>query len=529
MKRLIATLLFAALFCGCRALVTDRGAKGDINKIPGKKTARLIHQSPAPIPAFVVPTNPLSITSIRESEGGITVSWNGGESIVNGSLYPNGPWSAITRSHSPAEVPLPAPLENYGSNRFYRVSQSGIVMDQYFMGGVSLTPPVGDNDVAIAATDNDYWNQDYLFALTNGTFTGFPLIASGITPCAPLRMAIDTSTWQLFTIESQCYNGWAGGPYKLWMWQLVGSDGLFTDAEPIGSEVIGGDFLRSTWGDMIRLKSGGIVACWKDVDASRNYCFAYRNPAGQWQPIICRPEVAQRSSTMHLGQHPDGSVYCFIVRDGLWPIPAVIFKEVGDQLVWVSTQQDRFYQEGEWAKVSTDADPANNRLIATRSVDPHIFFRRGEAWLTVKGACIRSAYWYGETNVVESPTFPASVTNTSGGNPDGPKSPANHQEVFIFSEPVNDHATVLVGGKLWLIKQEFNPNEEKFNLVYAQPLENNVWGERHYLYRAQDCENCRGLARNWLTSYRNSAVNPTRILFMNANEDGEAELYELTQ
>lgn len=520
MKKLIPVALTAAVLAGCQTLITP---KGDITKIPGAKTARLITQTPAPITAFAfeVPTNRLAITGIRESEGGLTIGWNGGEAVVNGSLYPNGPWSAITRSHSPVEIPFPAPLENYGSNRNYRVSQSSIVMDRYYMGGRSITPPSGNNDVVIAATDNEWWEQDYLFALTNGVFTGFPLIAPGITPCAPLTMALDTDTWRLFTVESQCYNGWSGGPYKLWEWQLVGNDGFFNDAEPIKSEVIGGDFLRSTWGDMIRLKSGGIVACWKDVDAARNYCFAYRNPAGQWQTIICRPEVEQRSSTMTLGQHPNGDVYCFVTRDGIWPIPAVIFREVNNQLVWISTQQDRFYQEGEWSKTVAEPDPSNNRLMVTRTHDPHIFWRRGEAHLTVKGSCLRTAYWYGETNVAESPTFPNTLTNATGPHP------VNHQEVFIFVEPVNQLATALVGGKLWVIKQEFNPNEEKFNLVYAQPLENNVWGERHYLYRAQDCDTCRGRSKNWITSYRNSAEIPTRVLFSNLNEEGEAELFEL--
>lgn len=520
-KLILAGLLIAAVvLAGCRALITP---KGDITRIPGAKTARFITQPPAPITAFAfdVPTNQLAITGIRESEGGITISWFGGEAVVNGSLYPNGPWSAITRSHSPVEVPYPAPLLNYPSNRFYRVSQSSISMEQFFMGGLSLTAPVGNNDVVIASTDNHWSEQDYLFTLTNGVFTGFPLIAPGITPCAPLTMAVDTDTWQLFTVESQCYNGWAGGPYKLWTWQLVGGDGFFTDAEPIKSEIIGGDFLRSTYGDMIRLKSGGIVVCWKDVDSAKNYCFAYRNPAGLWQPIICRPEVEQRSSTMTLGQHPNGDVYCFITRDGLHPIPTVIFREVEHKLVWLSTQE-RMMQEGEWSKTTTQADPANNRLIVTRTHDPHIFFRAGEAWQTVKGSCMRSAYWYNETTVAESPTFPNTLTNSGGIHP------VNHQEVFIFAEPVNALATSLVNGKLWVIKQEFNPNEERFNLVYAQPLENNVWGERHYLYRAQDCDTCRGLAKNWLVGYRNSADHPTRILFGNLNEEGEAELFELT-
>lgn len=525
MKKLALLALAALILVGCQTLITP---KGDITKIPGARTAKFTALSADPSSATTgleaVPGPGPSFTGIVATASNLLMSWNNNTGYtVNGSLYPNGPWSAITNANSPVAVPYPAPLLNYGSNRNYRLSLSTVGLDRYYMGGLSFAAPVGNNDIAIAANDNHWSQQDYFFTLTNGVFTGFPINAPGITPCGPLAMAIDTARWQLYTVESECYHGWSSGPYKLWTWQLTGTEGLFTDAEPVKSEVFGGADLGSTWGDMIRLESGGIVACWKAPDATKNYCFAYRNPAGQWQPIICRPEVEQRSSTVTLGQHPNGDVYAFVTRDGLHPIPTVIFKEIGGRLVWQSTQQDRFRQEGEWSKTQVDPDPANNRLIVSRTFDPHIFFRAGEAWLTVKGSCMRSAYWYNETTVAESPTFPNTYTNSSNGS----IHPVNQQEVFIFVEPINHLATALVDGKLWVIKQEFNPNEERFNLVYAQPLENNVWGERHYLYRAPDCDNCRGRASNWLTRYRNVDPNPKRVFFGNVNEEGEAELFEL--
>ena len=520
---LIVFLIVLVLWvmCGC-------ATRPDISRIPGIETATL-----APVVrdasalTTTVPGDGLRL-GIEPKPDHLVLTWNSnGNYTVNGSLYPDGPWSAITNASSPVAIPYPAPLENYGSNRFYRLSQSNVKLDRYWMGaGVPIAAPVGNNDIAIASADFHWSQQDYLFVLTNGYFAGFPLTAPGLTPCAPLAMALDTDIWRLFTVESECFHGWGTGPYKLWTWQLVG-EGIFNDAQPIASETFGGQ-LGTTWGDMIRLRSGAIIAVWKDPDSTKNYCFRYRTPAGQWQPIWCASNVEQRSSTAKLAQHPNGTIFCFITRDGLHPIPTVVFREANNNLVHISTLQSPMHQEGEWSKVTAEADPANNRLIVTRTADPHIFVRAGEAWLTVKGSCIRSAYWYSETNLVESPTFPASWTNTAGGSLDGPKHPVNHQEVFIFSEPINNHATALVGGKLWLIKQEFNPQESRFNNVYAQTLENNVWGERHYLYRAADCNNCRGLASNWLVGFHNSDPNPSRILFSNLDENGEATLFELT-
>lgn len=454
----------------------------------------------------VVPGQGLAFTSISSYGPQVTLTWNTNTPVtVWGSEYPSGPWSAITN-----RTGISATVATYESNRFYRLSQTSMRLDRQWTGGF-VTCVFGNNEIVFAMQQFQDWSPPYLLTITNGVLTGFPL--AGIPPCAPFAGVADVTARRLYTLESGCYYGGTTGPYTVREWMMWGFNGFFTNAAQLASHTAG-EF-GNTWGDLIRLQSGALVWCWKN-DAG--YCWQYRSPKGNWHQPICINDIPMAPSIMVLGQHPDGTVFTAIARDSYHNLAIIALREQSGVLQWSST---RYIDcEGEYPEPSLVPDYANNRLIINRQTDPYFGWKWGEAWLTIKGSCMQSAFFYSENSVLESNLLPE--TNP----PDIPL----ESYMINMSEPVAPHSATLADGKLWLIRQEINPDNLNFNLVCAVPWDDYIgWetGSKVFLYHAAPCATCRGLSRNWLRSYRNSDPNPTRLVFSNDDERGESTIFEL--
>lgn len=478
-------------------------ARAGIERIPGLESATL-----APVVAdavvAIVPWAGLRL-DIELTDGEVILSWNSnGVWTVSSGPNPSGPWSAITNASSPVAI------ARLGTNGFYRLSQSSLKVTRHSLEPYGLGPFCGDNQIAFMGADLPWTISatDDLLILTNGVLYPIPLTAPGLQYCPPIGMVVDVPSRQLFTVNANCLYGPRTGPYTFRSWVLSGSEGYFENAQPVTGQNFGA--FGDNWGDMIRLQSGAIALCWK---AAFGYCFKYRDAQGQWQPDFCLTNIQMASSKMTLGQHPDGTVMGFIIRDGQAGVMAQpVFKEQGGNLVWQATLW-QLEMEGEIPVVTAVPDYANNQLLVSRNCEPWYGFAWGEAWGTVKGSVMRTAFMDSADDFVDSPRLPDSVAV--------PGSEAN------YNEPVNSHAAVIASGKLWLIRQEFAPQSFNFSLVYATAWEGDRWGDKHFLYQTPRCDNCRGLARNWLTSYRNSDPNPTRLMFANLDENGKTVIFEL--
>lgn len=501
MKKLALVMLATVALTGCKALITP-AKKGDITKIPGRETATFMKLAPDPASAaFAVPGLGVTIR-ISVTEADITIAWNtNGVFVVDAGPTPSGPWTAVGKFQTPAVFP------NLVSNSFYRIYQSPVKLERYWLGDPIWFTLCGNNDVVTALQDA-HWSSahDYLWTLTNGVLTAFPLHTPGMPPCAPFASAIDVASARYFTLEGNCYYGVSTGPYVVREWQLVGKGGLWTNAHQLNS-FSDGEFGNS-WGDLLRLQSGALVWCWK---SDQGYCWRYRSPAGVWQQKLCRSDIPMGPTIMVMGQHPDGTVYTAITRDTYHTFALVALREQGGQMNFSSLRY--IPCEGEFPDPSIVPDYRDDRLIVNRNVDPYFAWQWGEAWQTIKGSDMQSAFVYSENAILQSTHLPAGNVAT-----------ANAQNM---NEPVNAHGATFANGKLWLFRQEFQPREWRFNAVYATPWEGDHWGDRIFLYRAPDCDNCRGLALNSLRSFRNTDTDPKRIIFSNVNEDGETEIFEL--
>lgn len=473
---------------------------------PSKVVTKLAPSlSSAPV-GLGIPTGD-RITYIGVTSSNVTLVWNSNINYtIDGSPNSNGPWSAITNLTAMSVV-----LPRYESNKFYRLNKSGIEIKKTVIGN-DIGPFVGNNYVSFIVNDK-HWSvsaADDLVVITNDVITRFPITAPGMPPCVPLSAAVDVENKRFYTLEGGCYYGSLTGPYTFREWELQGGDGYFTNITALNQFTFGA--FGDHYGDMIRLQSGGIAVQWKS--GSEGYCFKYRNPAGVWKDNVCY-NIAPYSSLMTLGQHPNGVVYGLIVRDSVFLITGMFLVEFEDNLFLYEIKEDLFPQEGEISQVVTVPDYGNNILFASRTRHPFYFFKTGESaeGQFRKGSSFGVAKFDHELVPTESPLLPDASTNLD--------------LVLNFSEPISAHAAVLANDKLWIIRQEFNPTTMNFDLVYAQPYSNDSWGERFFISQAVPHSNYRGGAVNNLVSYRNSSLQPNRILFLNADSDGQTCMFEI--
>lgn len=506
MKKLLALLCLLATLAACSTSPKVRRIKvADLPLLPPstvpikKNFVKGAERAPAAATA-IVPGPGLSITNIDARMDSVELSWTPpGQYTLHGGPTAAGPWSAISNVTGGSIV-----ITRFESNLFYRLSQPTLKLERYYVGGNVWFTFVGDNNISFFIPDLD-WTQgpDFLMTLTNGILTGFPLY--DIPPCAPFAAAVDIPRAIFYTLEGGCYYGPTTGPYVVRDWQLYGQDGFYTNAVETTNYTAGG--FGDSWGDLLRLDSGALIWCRK---SEQGYHWHYRSVAGVWQEIF-RTDIPMGPTIMAMGQHPDGTIYTAITRDAYHHLALVAIKEQNNQVAFSSLHY--IHCEGEWPEPSLVPDHANNRLILSRNVDPYFPWHWQEWVAIVKGSDMMSAFIYSENSILESAHIPASNVRTE-----------NAQNM---NEPVNPHAAVMANGKLWLIRQEFNPREWQFNLTYAAPWENDHWGDRTFLYRAADCNYCRGKSQNGLMNYRNLDPNPTRLMFGNYDEKSEYYIFEL--
>lgn len=461
------------------------------------------------IPATVVipPVAGDRITNIHVTDSTVTLSWvSNNNYTVDGGPYFDGPWSAITNLTARFAV-----IPRYESNKFYRLNKSAVEIKKTVIGH-DVGPFVGNNDISFLINDID-WSvsmSDDLVVITNDVITRFPITTAGMFPCVPLSAAVDVEGKRFYTVEGSCYYGPMTGPYTFREWELLGDNGYFTNIVALNQSTFGA--FIDKWGDMIRLQSGGIVVQWKSD--TKGYCFKYRSPSGVWYDDIC-VDIAAYASLMTIGQHPDGTVCGFIIRDSVYMIATVFLFEHEEGLTIYSVNENLLAQEGEMAPVVAVPDHHNGILFASRCKDPYYFWKTGESADNQfrKGSSFGVAAFGNDHIPTESPLSPDSYVR--------------NELKQHFSEPISSHAAVLANGKLWIIRQEYNPMTENFDLVYAQPYFNGSWGERFFISQSQAHPNYRGGAVNRLTSYRNSSQQPNRILFLNKDSEGKTSVFEI--
>lgn len=444
----------------------------------------------------------LAFTGIRKAPGGTILTWSGGPATVRWGPSRTGPWSSLTNAESPC---LLSPTSG-----FFSLVQDQVEFTAWPVPEVTgkdalyydKRPFAGDNEVAFLA------HGDGVTRFDGQGCTFIPL--SGAIPypehCATDCVAYDSTTQRLFTFHNQCVYG-QGGPFTFAEYQMTETSATLV---AINRDEFG--TFGDTMGDMMRTAAGGIVVCWKSPQL--NYAFQYRSPSGQWQPVWHETNIEQRVSHLRLGQHPDGSIMCFISRDGIHdPVPTVKFVEIGDQLAHVWTKPT-FTQEGEFPVVTSITDHRRGTLTVTRPTDPV----RGFNWQ--EGFGFRKGSAFGVVDV-----------HSDGTTNDSPKYPTYDEN---YSEPVATHASMLCDGTLWVVLQEWNPIPDPitglgcFSLVHATKYRDGQWGDKAFLYENTHGGNFRGGAHCMLSSYYNSAENPTWALFANIM-DGRLHIFEISR
>jgi hypothetical protein len=160
------------------------------------------------------------------------------------------------------------------------------------------------------------------------------------------------------------------GPIYLRHYRFAGSP-MPTSASLVASQVLGdGD---SRMGDILVLRSGGVVAVWhqQGMSGPQGTNIGYLSPSGGWQTLPPLTFVPSASSRQVVVQHPaDDSVWMFTVPDGWSAIGAVHLTEgsAGLRVDWtdgtyLSVQK---YGEsgpnGEYPDLAVAADPATGTI-----------------------------------------------------------------------------------------------------------------------------------------------------------------------
>lgn len=260
--------------------------------------------------------------------------------------------------------------------------------------------------------------------------------------------------------------------------------------------VVGGEF-GDTTGDMLRLEDGSLVACWRGN--STGYSFRYRTPAGIWQAPVYLTNIQMKSSLMKLVQHPDGSIWCFITRDGLWPMPVIHFSVVNQNLAVDWQDETLLQQQGELSPMSIFSDKANNRIIVGRAVPPfHFFYNNPDTDTYRIGASFGFAFIKDRTSVVESPPYP------------GTTYPLENMQ-----EAISPSSSCLSSDGLYTLRQQWNQASNSFDSVCLLPYTSD-WGQSTPFYHTPPSDNQRGGAKNFLTTFYGDTVR-----FLNSDETGQ--------
>lgn len=464
---------------------------------------------PEPPTILALPNN--KIESITDAGTNVNLKWSSQSvsNVIDIGAYPNGPWSAVGNTFYTNDVTV-GKIPH--SNGFYRVvSQSGFTLNSYPVKGTDCyydrRPFVGNNNLSVLASREYSTWYDYLNFFTNGVSTYIKNL--GNNPCGYSCLQIDVSNKVLYTLENSCYYG-ATGPFTFREYNLTGTNGLITGATQVNEFIT-----DSTYGDvgedMIRLKSGGIVVCWKSPTS--NYVFQYRAPNGAWKAAWAETNIIQAPSRLTLVQHNDGNVWCFITRDAYWVMPVVMFKEIGGNLVWQWTDESILEKDGEFPVIIAHA--CDNRILVARSMKPYMMFSFNEQQPEIfrRGASFGICDILNRTNHFESVVYPTAPSGMREQN---------------MSEPISPHAATLVNDTLWVYRQEWNPITRCFDLVYMTSYKDNTWGSRTFLYKAVDGSNGRSGAYNSLATYYNNDLFPMLNTFVNYDKDGQLAIFRVT-
>jgi hypothetical protein len=282
---------------------------------------------------------------------------------------------------------------------------------------------------------------------STGASSYVPLSTSATTDWADAVAALTSST-DLWVLGG-------GGPVYLQHYMLSGGT-VPTSATLVSSRVLGDSDSRT--GDLMRLRSGGLVVVWHQQEATstRALYVAYVSPAGAWQALPALTFMPTSSSKQTLVQHPaDDTVWLFSDPDAWAATGAVHLTESSSGLTVDWTNGTYLSKTG-----LGDVGPEGENPDLAATPDP-------------AAGTIDLAYENATTKLFSTSPFAKGAYVTIA------RIPASGAPSFLvfptYVERISGLALSVVGSSLWLSYRPVDPGTLTSDKLYSVKATGGSW------------------------------------------------------